>query len=91
MPVILNAERVWREGGAISPKYYNIKRVGTATTRSRKDGSVTVVFTINKSSYLNRDGKVIQTFPADPRVQSAELDFVKLADTWKVSLVTINS
>ena len=85
-----NVERVWRAGGAICPMYYNIGRVTFPTLTSPTAGFATVLYTRNKSVYLDKSGHPIQTFPADPRPQSSSLDFVKTDGVWKVSLVSTN-
>ena len=81
-----NLERVWKNGKVISPIYYRISGVARPTVTSATAGFATVLYSLNKAVYLDRAGKVTQTFPADKRPQSASLDFVKINGVWKVSL-----
>ncbi len=78
-------EKQWRTGSVRAPNYYRVSNVALPKLTSRTTGFVNVIYTSGTEVDLDATGKVIHSYPADPKPEGTSLDMLKVDGIWKVA------
>jgi hypothetical protein len=75
----------WKSGRISAPGYYQLSEVSFPKVTSPTTAFATAVYTTRREVDYNAAGQPVRTTPANPKTQTATLDFIKIGGAWKVA------
>jgi len=85
-----SVEDSWAKGRVQAPGYYKIRQIARPTVTSSSAAFATAIYTTGSGKEFDSLGRVITTYAADDRIESASIDFTRVSGTWKVANVVRN-